>query len=203
MIGIYDYTVVLTYAGLLCALGGIFRATEGAFYSALFLIGITLFCDMMDGRVARAKKNRTRQEVLFGMQIDSLCDLVSFGVFPSVLFYNMGMKDALGLVVIGYYCLCCVIRLGYFNVLELERDPDTKSVFHGLPSPTLAMCLPVVYLLRLWVSEPAFLWILRILMPTMGTLYILNFKLSKPKGWMLLVMSGVFAALLVAIYLCS
>ena len=192
MIGFYDYTVLLTYAGLLCAVFGIFQAIDGFFINALFCLGGTLFCDTLDGKIARTKKDRSKKQALFGMQIDSLCDLVSFGVFPAVLCYCMGLRDWLGLLMIGIYCLCCVIRLGYFNVMELEKEAGAQTVYHGLPAVGLAILLPAVCMLRIWLPEAAFLWLLRLLLPSIGTLYILDFKVSKPKLWTLAVLCVIF-----------
>lgn len=192
MIGIFDYTVILTYAGLLCTLLGIQQAVEGYYINAILCLGGTLFCDMMDGKVARTKKNRTDRERMFGIQIDSLCDLVSFGVFPSVLCYMLGLQGWFGFLVIGYYCLCCVIRLAYFNVLEMDRSPEEKSVYHGLPAIGLAVLLPAICMVRLWIPEEALVWILRMILPLLGTLYILDFKVNKPGLLQLLLLSLVF-----------
>lgn len=192
MIGIFDYTVILTYAGLLCTLLGIQQAVEGYYINAILCLGGTLFCDMMDGKVARTKKNRTDRERMFGIQIDSLCDLVSFGVFPSVLCYMLGLQGWIGFLVIGYYCLCCVIRLAYFNVLEMDRSPEEKSVYHGLPAIGLAVLLPAICMVRLWIPEEALVWILRMILPLLGTLYILDFKVNKPGLLQLLLLSLVF-----------
>lgn len=111
MIGFYDYTVILTYAGPLYTLFGLSQAVAGYHINAILCLGGPLVCDMMDGKVARTKKNRTGKERMFGIQIDSLCDLISFGVFPSVQCYMLGLRGITGFCVIGYYCLCCVIRL--------------------------------------------------------------------------------------------
>lgn len=86
MLGIWDYTVVLTYLSLLSATTGILISLSGhghPYIGVMFLLLCGL-CDTFDGRVARAKKNRTRKEKDFGVQIDSLSDLVAFGVLPYV-----------------------------------------------------------------------------------------------------------------------
>lgn len=192
MIGFYDYTVILTYGGLIFALMGIFQAFQGNWLMALLLLGGCLFCDTMDGRVARAKKNRTPQETRFGIQIDSLCDTVSFGIFPAVLCYTLGLQDGFSLVLLSAYCLCCVIRLGYFNVLAEEKKEGEKSVYHGLPVVGFAVLLPAACMLSLWLPEAIFLWVLRLLIVAMGSLYILDFKLNKPGMKVLLALCVVF-----------
>ncbi len=192
MIGIYDYTVLLTYGGLLFAMLGMTQAMGGNYLAALLCLGGALFCDTMDGKVARAKKNRTAKETMFGVQIDSLCDVISFGAYPAVLCYCVGLRDWLGMLIMGYYCLCSVIRLGYFNVLAQEKKEGEKSTYHGLPVVGLSILLPAAFMLRLWVPEEVFLWILRLLFAGGGTLYILDFKVNKPNLWTLLILCVIF-----------
>ena len=83
MIGFYDYTVILTYAGALAGMLGIVMSVHGLYVNAILCMAVALVCDTLDGIVARKKKNRTKNEMLFGIQIDSLCDLISFGVCSS------------------------------------------------------------------------------------------------------------------------
>ncbi len=192
MIGFYDYTVIVTYLGLLFAALGIFQAIDGFYINALFCLGGTLLCDTLDGKIARTKKNRTKREALFGMQIDSLCDLVSFGVLPIVICYTMGLRDWLGILLMGYYCLCTVIRLAYFNVMELGKQAGQQTVYRGLPAVGLAIWLPTSCMLRPWVPEEVFFWILRGMLPIIGTLYILDFKVQKPKLWQIAILCLIF-----------
>ena len=87
-LGIYDYTVILTYISLGISVFGISRALEGDFKVAIFCLALSGLCDMFDGKIARTKKNRTDDEKNFGIQIDSLCDVVCFGIFP-VMFHPL------------------------------------------------------------------------------------------------------------------
>ena len=79
MIGFYDYTVVLTYISLMCSVFGITQAIGGHYRTAIICLALSGLFDMFDGKIARTKKNRTDDEKLFGVQIDSLCDVVCFG----------------------------------------------------------------------------------------------------------------------------
>ena len=76
LIGFYDYTVILTYLSLISAVGGIALVTSGHPILATFCLLFSGLCDMFDGKVARSKKNRTAEEKSFGIQIDSLTDVV-------------------------------------------------------------------------------------------------------------------------------
>ena len=78
MIGIYNYTVVLTYMSLCSSVFGMTQAIHGHFKIAIFCLALSGLCDMFDGKVARSKKDRTDDEKAFGIQIDSLCDVVCF-----------------------------------------------------------------------------------------------------------------------------
>lgn len=192
VIGFYDHTVVLTYGGLIFALGGIICAFRGAFPTALLLLAGSLFCDTMDGKVARSKKNRTAEEKQFGVQIDSLCDMVSFGVFPAVLCYSWGLTTGADFALMAFYCLCCVIRLAYFNVLAQNKTGDEPSAYHGLPVVGLAMVIPAAWLLGIFLPPMAFRWVLRGLLLVFGWLYILDFPVNKPKIWQLAIMAVMF-----------
>ena len=89
MIGFYDYTVILTYISFASAVSGIFCASTGHVRWAIVFLAFSGLCDMFDGKIARTKKERTEDEKNFGIQIDSLCDVVCFGVFPIVLCYQL------------------------------------------------------------------------------------------------------------------
>ena len=84
MIGFYDYTVVLTYISLVCSIFGMTQAISGRFRTAIVCLALSGLCDMFDGKIARTKKNRTEDEKLFGVQIDSLCDVVCFGSLSGI-----------------------------------------------------------------------------------------------------------------------
>lgn len=190
MIGFYDYTVILTYLGALLGLLGISMSIHGKFLLAILCMAGALVCDTLDGIVARKKKNRTKDEMLFGIQIDSLCDLVSFGACPAVMFYMLGMNSPLDMLLLGVYCLCCVIRLGYFNVLAQQAELGTKGDYHGLPVVCLDVMVPAVYLLFRLTPQGWALWVLRFAAALFGFLYILDFKVKKPVLWKFIAMGA-------------
>lgn len=206
MIGYYDYTVILTYISLLCSVFGITQAINGRFRIALVCLALSGFFDMLDGKVARTKKNRTSDQKLFGVQIDSLCDVICFGVFPTILCYILGVRGILGGFVIGYYCVCSVIRLAFFNVLETNRqmkEDGANKYYHGLPITSITIILPAVFLLSFVISENAFKWVLLAMLFTVATLFITNFKLRKPSNKQLITMTIVVAFIVSIIILYS
>ena len=89
MIGVYDYTVIATYLSLLLGLGGLYSAAQNEPLDAMLCLMLAGLLDAFDGRIARTKKDRTEQEKRFGIQIDSLNDLVCFGVLPAAIGWSM------------------------------------------------------------------------------------------------------------------
>ena len=82
MLGVYDYTVVLTYVSVLISMGGMLFSMNGYPRMAIVCLALSGFCDMFDGKIARTKKNRTEVEKKFGIQIDSLADIICFRKRP-------------------------------------------------------------------------------------------------------------------------
>ena len=151
LLGIYDYTVVLTYISLGISVFGITRALEGDFRIAIFCLALSGLCDMFDGKIARTKKNRTDDEKSFGIQIDSLCDVVCFGIFPAMICYCLGVNTPAGVAALIFYSVASVIRLAYFNVTETKRQNETsenRQYYQGLPITSMAIILPFLYLMR-------------------------------------------------------
>ncbi len=182
LIGFYDYTVILTYMSLISAMIGMVMSAKGLFTAAVVCLLFSGICDAFDGIVARSKKNRTEDEKAFGIQIDSLCDAVSFGVAPVVLCYCMGMDSVLGVLILALYCLCGVIRLAFFNVQEGKRqqtEGGCNKSYRGLPITSSSLILPLVYLLRFVLPEDLFVIVLYLTMTLTGFLFVLDFSVKK------------------------
>ena len=193
-LGFYSYTVILTYIGLISSVYGMTQALEGRFRVAITCLVISGICDMLDGRVARTKKDRTEDEKKFGIQIDSLCDLVCFCVFPAFLGYGLGLRGFWGTSAMCLFVLAGVIRLGYFNVMEEKRQQETteaRKVYQGLPVTSIAIILPVVYLLRPYIGTLAYLRTLIGVMLVVAVLNVSNIKVKKPGNKMIAVFIAV------------
>jgi CDP-diacylglycerol--serine O-phosphatidyltransferase len=105
-------------------------------WTAFLLLPLALVCDFLDGYVARL--NRKRQSRL-GADLDSLSDVISFGVAPAVLGFTLGMRGGWDMLVLTYFVVCGVSRLARFNVTaEALADSETGKVkyFEGTPIPT-------------------------------------------------------------------
>ena len=202
MIGFYSYMVVLTYLGLASAAMGMILTFQGFAKYALFCLAFSGLCDMFDGKVARLKKDRTEDEKRFGIQIDSLCDVVCFGAFPMILCYSIGMRGPAGISILVFYLIAGVIRLAFFNVMEEKRQDETdeaRKYYQGLPITSIAIILPLFCTLRPLLGH-RFLSELHICILTVGLLFIINFPLRKP-GWkMLTLLVAIVSCALIKIY---
>ena len=202
MLGFYSYTVVLTYLGLASAAMGMILTFQGFAKYALFCLAFSGLCDMFDGKVARLKKDRTEDEKRFGIQIDSLCDVVCFGAFPMILCYSIGMRGPAGISILVFYLIAGVIRLAFFNVMEEKRQDETdeaRKYYQGLPITSIAIILPLFCTLRPLLGH-RFLSELHICILTVGLLFIINFPLRKP-GWkMLTLLVAIVSCALIKIY---
>jgi CDP-diacylglycerol--serine O-phosphatidyltransferase len=180
MLGFYNYTVILTYLGMLAGFGGITCVLGGRIVEALLCLVLAGVCDIFDGKIASTMK-RTRQENRFGVQIDSLSDLVCFGVLPALLAYTYG-GGKLRFLPSALYVLCALIRLAWFNVDEEERqdrEAGRRKVYLGLPVTCAAAIFPLLIGLG-----TAFDWPLNILCPVVLLLtaaaFLTPFRLKKP-----------------------
>ncbi len=204
MIGVYDYTVILTYLSLVSGVLGIIITVTGAGHPeiGIFFLLISGILDTFDGRVARAKKDRTELEKNFGIQIDSLADLICFGVLPvsiglaqlriSGIFTEIvKKKDYEGsftilvilLVIALFYVLAALIRLAYFNATSDIRGEETKKTgntyYVGLPVTASALIFPLVMIFHFY-SRWDLTYIYFLVMLLVAIAFVLNVKVKKP-----------------------
>ena len=155
-IGYYKIWVMLTYLSAVSAVVGMFFALSGNVVLAIICLMTCGLCDMLDGPAARRKK-RNVKEMNYGLEIDSLADMVSFGVFPVVLGYAVGYEYIfqggvtigliMSIVIAAFYVLAALIRLAYFNVVEMEiqSKKGKRKFYEGLPVTSISMLIPLVY----------------------------------------------------------
>lgn len=187
MIGFYNYTVILTYMGFVSAIIGIYSVISGNGSgncgTAIIFLMISGLCDMFDGKVARTM-HRTEQQKKFGIQIDSLSDLVCFGILPSVIGYGIGLTQRWHIIILAGFPLAALIRLAYFNVMEEERQKISKGVrktYEGLPVTSVALILPLLYCFKKDFGEyfPTFYAAALVII---GSAFLIKFNIRKPKG---------------------
>ena len=191
MIGFYNYTVILTYLGLASGMCGIFASINGHPILALILLMLAGLFDMFDGTVARTRE-RTKQEKKFGIQLDSLSDIVCFGVLPAVIGYTIGLNK--------WYVLAALIRLAYFNVMEEERQENTeekRKSYEGLPVTSVALIIPLLFPLITYLKSYANL-AYALLLLVIAVLFLSKIKIAKfkMKGMIALIIIGVLELLM-------
>ena len=195
MIGVYDYTVIATYLSLLFGLAGIYSASRGNLFAAILFLMLAGLLDAFDGRIARTKKNRTDTEKRFGIQIDSLNDLVCFGVLPAAIGTAMGCTAIWFLTTMAFFTLCALIRLAYFNVMEEERQEGTSEVrkfYLGVPVTSASFIVPAYYLLSLYGGLTDYI-VYAIGLFVLGVAFIAPVRVTKPgrKGSLFMGLLGI------------
>jgi CDP-diacylglycerol--serine O-phosphatidyltransferase len=145
--GVSILPVLFTTGNLFCGFWAVIRTMNGQFAEAAPLIGIAIVLDLLDGRIARMTGTASE----FGGELDSLADVISFGIAPAVLVYRWGFDTdgpastlpRLGLVASFLFLTCVALRLARFNV---QRHVVDSRFFVGLPSPAgAAQVAAVVY----------------------------------------------------------
>ena len=132
-----------TLMNLLCGFGAITQIYAEGFQMAGWLIMLAAFFDALDGMMARLTKSTS----IFGVELDSLSDIVSFGVAPAFLVYVFGLEQfgLLGLLVAALPALCGAVRLARFNI-QVELEGDKPDFFKGLPIPVQAAAIVALIL---------------------------------------------------------
>ncbi|MEN6418265.1 MAG: CDP-alcohol phosphatidyltransferase family protein [Clostridiaceae bacterium] len=189
MVGIYNYTVLMTYFGVVSAVVGIGLSMYGRTSMAIVCLMISGFCDLFDGSIAKTRK-RSEQEKKFGIQIDSLADMICFGVLPAAIGYSIGLTKWYEAVVLVLFVLAALIRLAYYNVTEDElqfNEKTSRQYYDGLPVTTIALLVPLIYTLRP-VMKSGFLLLYVLCLLLTAIAFLTKFKVRK------LGMKGMIAA---------
>ena len=135
----------LTIFGVCLGLSSIKFALDLNYSMAVIAIGFAAILDTLDGRVARLIKGTSK----VGKELDSLTDVISFGVAPSFIMYFWALNELgkFGWMFVLIYTVCCVLRLARFNLTEIDDNESWKiNFFEGVPSPAAAglVLLPVL-----------------------------------------------------------
>jgi CDP-diacylglycerol--serine O-phosphatidyltransferase len=190
-IGFYGYWVILTYLGIISAGAGMFFAIGGNIKAAIVCLMLAGICDMFDGPVARHAK-RNEREKSFGIQIDSLADIVNFGMLPSVIGYAVYTNSAaqsagsfgiaVTVLIMSLYVLAALTRLAYFNVTEaeLQSKDEKRKYYEGLPVTTVSIIIPIAYALCLYFAVPISVIYNKLLM-VIALAFIVRIKVPKLK----------------------
>lgn len=205
MIGYYNYTVILTYIGTFSGFLGITYIWSDNLKMSLVCLMIAGFCDMFDGKIASTMQ-RTKQEKKFGIQIDSLSDLICFGALPALIVFQNTSGKFLHILVCVAYLLCALIRLAWFNVDEeelQERSDVGRKTYLGLPVTSAALLLPLFMEICRYFNWPLQMSVWALV--CIAIAFLLPFKLKKPKlvGKTVMMLSGtaIFTILMIGVNL--
>lgn len=189
-IGKYNKSVIVTYLGVLFDLIGFYLLmgiSEPKLTGAVICLMLSGICDMFDGKVARMCKGRTDEDKDYGIQIDSLTDMVSFIAFPIVLLFgvsksfNVALNPYLTILVLTLFVIAGISRLAFFNLNAALEDGPVKY-YTGLPVTSTAIIFPTLYLLRYVLSDNVFVSVFLAAYAVVAFFMVFNFKLRKPKS---------------------
>ena len=193
-VGKWNKSVILTYAGLLFAVLGIFLAfTQDKINYAFCCLMVSGVCDLFDGMVARRCK-RTEEEKMFGIELDSLVDTMSFVALPICIFIAMGLTHIWDIIIYMIFAVIGVARLAYFNIDTADSEKAIKY-YIGIPVTYVALIFPLLYLLRLPLEDKIFVPVFTAGIVIVSVLEILKIKVIKPKG----IWYGIFGVLAIAL----
>jgi CDP-diacylglycerol--serine O-phosphatidyltransferase len=135
----------ITLIGVCIGLSSIKFALDGKFATALIAILFAGLMDALDGRIARLIKGTSKM----GKELDSLGDVISFGVAPAFImyFWNLQYLDKLGWLICLIYVVCVALRLARFNVNSSEEPSWKDNFFEGVPSPAggIIVLMPLMF----------------------------------------------------------
>ncbi|HEY2431470.1 MAG TPA: CDP-diacylglycerol--serine O-phosphatidyltransferase [Vicinamibacterales bacterium] len=149
--GVYLLPSMMTVSNLLCGYASLVYSTRGDFDTAAVLIGVAMVVDTLDGYFARL----THSQSAFGAELDSLADVVSFGVAPAILAFTWGLwpLGRFGWAAGFVYVTAAAVRLARFNIQGMTASD--KRYFAGLPSPAAASVTASTVFLYPWgVQDP-------------------------------------------------
>ena len=181
-----DLPNICSLTGLLCTMFAIFFAIKGYFIESIISILWAVLFDWFDGIIARKMKGRTKEQGVFGGQLDSMIDIVSFGVFPAILLlsygdYNVWFMPGAFIIVAG-----CAIRLSYFNIYGLI-DSNT---YRGLSVDNNGIILAFAFLFESLFSHSNFSIILYVLIVSLAALNLSSIPIPKLAGKWVYLLTG-------------
>ncbi len=194
-----DLPNICSLLGLLCAVFGIFFAIEGYFLASIIGVLWAVLFDWFDGIIARKIKGRTKEQEAFGGQLDSMIDIVSFGILPAILLLSYGNYSLWFMPGVFIIIGTSAIRLSYFNVYGLI---DSKT-YMGLALDNNVLILAFVFLFESFFSHTTFSIIIYTILMILSVLNLASIPTPKfGEKWIyalvtyVLVMTAVFGWIL-------
>ena len=193
---IKDLPNICSLLGLMSAVTGIYFAIQGIFQGAIIAMLWAVLFDWFDGIIARKMKGRTKIQGDFGAQLDSMIDIVSFGILPAIILLSYGDYKIWFLPGAFVIVAASAIRLTYFNVYGLI---DSKT-YKGFPLDNNVLILALVFLSESFFTPFTFSFIIYVLMMLLSVLNLSSIPTPKFGGkWVyvlvvyVLVLTSIFA----------
>lgn len=179
IIGYFRKCDMLTMLGTTIAFIGMCCAFNGHFSLASLCLMLSGICDSFDGTLARKYKyDKSQQE--YGVQLDSLSDVICFGILPAIITVLIS-TSIVSVIICIFYMLCGVIRLAYFNMLHTTKAAK-KGEYIGLPITAIAIVYPIILIVIRILNPELLSKVMPAVLLIMGSLFIARFKLKKPNA---------------------
>ena len=199
-IGFYSLANGVTLFGLISAVMACFLAAHGEPKLAVVMLFLACVCDLFDGRIARSKADRSEREKFFGIQLDSLCDLVSFGIAPCFIAFSLGYDGILDIIIYLVFIICGAIRLAYFNTLANENPGKVMKYYRGVPIPVSCFFTTFLVTLTTFIPANVTVWIFRLILLTLAVLFVLNIRIKKPPLRNMMIIFGIQVVLFIILF---
>lgn len=204
MIGIFDFTSLFTFLGTMCGVFSIYYGFTGKIGYAFLCLLLSGFFDALDGTVGRLKKNRTDFERDYGVQLDSLSDVICFGVAPMFLAFHVADGNIYLQALSILYLLTAISRLAWFNAdenIRRSKENGRRKYYTGLPVTPSSIIFPSVYLLK-DILGSIFPYIYVIVLLLVAGLQLSKIKVPhlEWKGNLVCVMYGILILILLIIF---
>lgn len=176
IIGFYRKCDLLTMCSVLLSIVSIILCLNNNIFLASFILLLCGLCDALDGKLARSKKYSINEQK-YGLQLDSLADVISFGLTPALITI-ISFSSTINIIISIFYVLCGIIRLAYFNMLN-ETNESKKGYFIGVPITTVSVVYPISLFIIKIINIKLAKYIMPFLLLILGILYISNIKVKK------------------------
>ena len=183
MISYLNKPNLVTLTGMIVALASCFLASKGYLNMAMVGLIVAGICDLFDGFVAR-QEELSEEEQAFGAQLDSLNDVVCFGVLP-ITILNQWINNTWFFPIFAVYLIAVLFRLAYFNVHGTQtetEDPEAQRYYTGLPVTYVALVIPLLGLLAIALPDVLSKLYLSLLCLGLSAAYTLQYPVPKPGG---------------------
>ncbi|WP_428240149.1 CDP-alcohol phosphatidyltransferase family protein [Gynuella sp.] len=185
LIGIYNAPAWITLLGLSSAMFSCFLALTGHHAFALAALIWAGIFDLFDGMVAR-KCQLTTQQSRLGMHLDSIVDVISFGITPAIIVTSLHITGW-SFLIAAFYVFAATQRLAYFNVMQ-EDSPQPLQCYLGLPVTFAALIFGVGLALMCFLPDAMNIYYPNGLLLITALLFVTPFKMPKPRGMVYLFM---------------